>query len=254
MRPAANVIERERANPSSAPGFTVFRASGRILYLRDDLAVEAPLIFDRLSEIVRTSAAGAGNRRSGFRLDINSQLSLFVRRSFRGGLMRLVNRDVYFGFRPRPLRELAIAIQATRRAIPIAEPLGALVQPLTAGIYRGAMITRALGGMTLWEFIETDDDTFVRSHILEEAARSIATMHRGGLFHADLNLHNLFVTRQGDSFAVVILDLDRAKLYPPPLKAELRQRNLQRLARSARKLDSDGLIFTPQALRILTGD
>jgi 3-deoxy-D-manno-octulosonic acid kinase len=168
--------------------------------------------------------------------------------------MRLLNRDIYFGLRPRPLRELAAATEAMRRGIPLAEPLGALIEPLAPGVYRGAMVTRALSGMTLWEFLQTDDDPHVRSHILVQARRAISTMHRAGLFHADLNLHNLFVTGLGESFAIVILDLDQARLYSPPLKSHLCQQNLRRLVRSARKLDPNARLLSPQALGVLTGD
>ncbi|MGH7001336.1 MAG: lipopolysaccharide kinase InaA family protein, partial [Stellaceae bacterium] len=120
-------------------------------------------------------------------------------------------------------------------------------------IYRGAVLTRALAGMTLWEFLQTDDDARVRAHVLELARRAIDTMHRGGLFHADLNLHNLFVTPAGDSFAVVILDLDKARLFPAAISARQRGQNLQRLMRSAHRLDPAGALFSPAALAILTG-
>jgi 3-deoxy-D-manno-octulosonic acid kinase len=253
MRTAGQAARHSRARALAAPGFTTIRAPHGVLYLRNDLALEAPSILKRLGEVDRASDAGAGNRRGGFRLDINRQLTLFVRRARRGGVMRLLNRDIYFGWRPRPLRELATAAEAMRRAIPIAEPLGALIEPLALGFYRGAMITRALAGMTLWEFLQTDDDAYVRSHVLEQARRAISTMHRGGLFHADLNLHNLLVTRLGESFAIAILDLDQARLYPPPLKPKLCWQNLRRLVRSARKLDPDARVLSPQALHVLTG-
>lgn len=240
--------------PSSAgTDFVPIRAGRRLLYLRHDLADDARLILARVAELGRDSRDGAGLRRSGFALVIDDRLNLFVRRSRRGGLMRLINRDVYFGTQTRPLRELAIAAEAYRRGLPVAEPLGALIEPLAPAIYRGAMLTRTLNGMTLWELIRTDDDPVVRTHVLEQARHAIARIHRGGLFHADLNLHNLFVTHSGESFAVVILDLDKARLYPGALPPRLRQRTLRRLARSARKLDPAGLLLDHAALGILIG-
>jgi hypothetical protein len=254
MRPAAQ--EATRHAPLAALGFATFRAPGRTLYLRSDLLDSAEQILALMDEA--ECGTGVGNRRSGFRIELPQttlgKTALFVRRSRRGGWVRLLNRDLYFGLRPRPERELALAVEAARRAVPIAQPLGALIEPVGPAIYRGAMITRALAGMTLWEFLRTDDDPRVRAHILGLARQAIDTMHRRGLFHADLNLHNLFLTQSGESFAVAILDLDKAQLFPAALSPSLRLRNLHRLIRSARKLDPHRKLLTPEALAILTGE
>ena len=106
-------------------------------------------------------------------------------------------------------------------------------------------------GMTLWQFLQTDDDPTVRSHVLEQARAAIETMHAKGLSHADLNLHNLLVTKARESFAVMILDLDKSRLYDSPLSPAMRRANLARLARSARKLDPAGKILDAAALAIL---
>jgi 3-deoxy-D-manno-octulosonic acid kinase len=240
------------ASPLDATGFARFHTRQQTIYLRRDLLGEASRLLARIAHAEATGE-GVGNRGGGFSIELGCA-SVFVRRCRRGGWMRLLNRDVYCGLRPRPLRELAMAVEAARRGVPVAEPLGALVEPLAPALYRGAVITRLLTGMTLWQFLQADDDSRVRAHVLELARRAIATMHRGGLWHADLNLNNLFVTRAGESFAVVILDLDKSRLYPDSVPAARRRQNLQRLTRSARKLDPAGKLLTPAALSILTGE
>jgi len=114
-----------------------------------------------------------------------------------------------------------------------------------------AMLTRTLNGMTLWEFIRTDDDPIVRAHVFEQARHAIERIHQGGLCHADLNLHNLFVTRAGESFTVVILDLDKARLRDRPVSGAARRRIAARLLRSAHKLDPRGRFLDSAALSIL---
>jgi 3-deoxy-D-manno-octulosonic acid kinase len=245
--------EAKRMQPSADAEFTPTRAGRRILYLRNDLLPDAPLILTRIDELGRKPHAGAGNRQSGFELVLGERLNLFLRHSRRGGLMGSINHDIYFGLNPRPLRELSLAAEAIRRGLPIAEPLGALIEPFARVMYRGAILTRTLKGMTLWEFVRIDDDPSVRAHVLAQARQAVERIHQGGLFHADLNLHNLFVTHSGESFAVVILDLDKARLYPGPLAAPLRQRNLDRLTRSARKLDPTHRLLDDAALNILIG-
>jgi hypothetical protein len=77
-------------------------------------------------------------------------------------------------------------------------------------------------------------------------------MHNGGLLHADLNLHNLFVTKAGERLIVVILDLDKAQLFDGPVPHRRRRVNFARLARSARKLDPERRYLNAKAFAILT--
>lgn len=229
--------------------FRVFGLGRRLLHLRRDFAEEAPALFGRLMDL--RGASGAGNRQSGFAIQLGGS-DIFVRHSRRGGMMRMLLSDVYLGWRARPMTELAVATEAWRRGIRVAEPIGAMIEWIAPLTYRGFFMTRAMAGMTLWEFVRTDDDPDVRRHVVETAWGAIATMHRMGLAHADLNLHNLFVTRSHDSFAVAILDLDRARLYSGPAPAALRRKNLLRLRRSASKLDPGARYFDAGLLDLLT--
>lgn len=160
--------------------------------------------------------------------------------------------DIYIEFAPRVVNELAVTEEASKRGVPVPEPIGAIVERLVPGVHRGMMITRALSGMTLWQFVRTDDDPEVRSHVFGLARRAIDQMHEAGLFHADLNLHNIFVTPAAESFSIVLLDLDKARLYPRAIPKFMRRRNLTRLARSIRKLDATGLYFDNSAMATLT--
>jgi len=134
----------------------------------------------------------------------------------------------------------------------VAEPMGAMVEWIGPALYRGFFLTRAVRGMTLWEFVKTDDDPTVRSHVLAQARAAIDTMHAKGLFHADLNLHNLLVTRARDSFTVIIIDLDKSRLFDAPVPPAMRRANAARLMRSARKLDPSGKFLDASALSILS--
>jgi 3-deoxy-D-manno-octulosonic acid kinase len=253
MREATNSASSRSFFQEPGPDFATFGVGRRQLYLRRDFASWAPAIFARLGRISVSRGGGAGNRRSGFALEIEDVPALFARRARRGGLVRLLLKDRFFGFRPRPLRELLIATEARRRGIPIAEPVGALVEWSAPAIYRGIFLTRAMAGMTLWEFVRTDDDPMVRSHVVGQMRRAIDTMHQMGLWHADLNLFNLFVALVGESFSPVILDLDKARLLRGPVSAWMRHRNFQRLARSAHKLDPERRFLDERLLGVLIG-
>lgn len=247
-----SATHRSLGRPADAPlaGFQSFELGRRVVYLRRDLAAHAPAIVASLSTL--GSAEGAGNRLSGFALKLEDGTELFARINRRGGLIHHVLKDLYVGICARPVLELAVAAEARRRGIPVAEPIGAMVEWVAPIVYRSMFLTRALAGMTLWEFLCIDDDAFVRAHVIEQARQALDTMHRLGLFHADLNLHNLFVTQSRESFAVTILDLDKAQLFRGPVPARMRARNLARLRRSARKLDPDRRYLDAHALELLT--
>lgn len=221
------------------------------LYLRTDLATHAPALAIALNDLGAANATGAGNRGGGFRLPLPGGPELFVRRSRRGGAMRLLLDDLYFGRHPRPLTELWVTAEARKRGIPVADPIGAAVRWVAPGLYRGFFITRAVAGMTLWDFLRTDDDPNVRVHVLQRAREAIETMLREGLHHPDLNLENLFVTPRGESFAIIILDLDKARLHDRSVSGPARGRVAARLMRSAHKLDPRGRFVDPAALSIL---
>jgi hypothetical protein len=235
------------------PNFSRFKIRRRELVLHRELVPQAAQIVQKLGALTSTPEAGAGNRQSGFRIKLEDGYELFARRSRRGGPIGSILSDVYLGMKPRPLTELAVTLEARRREIPVVEPMGAMVEWVGPALYRGFFFTRAVRGMTLWEFVKTDDDPTVRIHVLEQARRAIDTMHAKGLFHADLNLHNLLVTQARESFTVIIIDLDKARLFEAPLPAAMRRANAARLMRSARKLDPSGQFIDAAALSILRG-
>lgn len=234
------------------PNFSTFRIGRSELVIHRDIASQAAEIMQKLGELTSAVEAGAGNRKSAHRLDLNGGIELFARRGRRGGLIASILSDVYFGIEPRPLKELAVTVEAMRRGVPVAEPMGAMVEWIGPALYRGFFLTRAVRGMTLWEFVKTDDDPTVRRLVLEQARAAIDIMHSKGLFHADLNLHNLLVTQARDSFSVIIIDLDKSRLFDAPVSVAMRRANAARLIRSARKLDPSGKFLDAAALSILS--
>jgi hypothetical protein len=247
MRHPETVVRRRDATP----GFGTLAFGRTVLNLKYELMAQAPAIANRLLEWRASGAVGAGNRGSGFRISIPGLPELFARIARRGGWMRYFSRETFLGLRPRQLDELRVADAAYRRGVPIAEPMGAMAKWIVPGVYRGFFISRAIDGMSLWEFVRIEDDPLVRRHVLEHTRAAIEMMHQLGVAHADLNLHNLFVTHHRDEFAVLILDLDKARLFGGSVPAPIRRATHARLLRSIRKLDPDGRWFDSEALEFL---
>ncbi|HZP44626.1 MAG TPA: lipopolysaccharide kinase InaA family protein [Candidatus Binataceae bacterium] len=237
-----------RAAAHRPAGFVSIRDGRRHLLIRNELTGAAPAILDAFATLRHNFSAAQGNRKSGMRLELDGQPPLFVRRSKRGGFLRHFVDDLYLGFQPRVVREIGIAEVAEARGIPVARSMGAIIQTLAPAVYRAALITAALTGRTLWDLLADNPDRAALAPVVAATRAALAQMHQGGLAHADLNLHNLFVTGDADSCRVVILDLDKARLYPGPLPARVRRRHLRRLLRSRAKLDRVCPWFDPREL------
>jgi len=161
-----------------------------------------------------------------------------VRRYRRGGMMRLVNRGLYFGGN-RAFDELRAAERARAGGVRTPVVVAAIERPARVAGYRAWLATVLLsGGLNLAAWLAAEADEARRHAVLREAGRQTAMMHAAGVAHADLNLRNLLVlpTENGDE--VYLLDFDKATVSATPVSPARRERDLRRLARSARKLEA----------------
>jgi Lipopolysaccharide kinase (Kdo/WaaP) family len=223
----------------------------RRLYLAPAIAGRAQAIEQRLSSNAADAAPALGNRRSAVAMTISGLPPMFVRRYRRGGLMRFVIAELYAGLVPRPLHELMVTAAARQRGMPVVEPVGAMVESIGPCLYRGWFLTRALEGVTMWNLLLAGDRRELRREALRKSRDTVDRLHQGGLYHADLNFHNLFACIGKEPLAVIALDLDKARLYPAALPPALQHRNFRRLARSARRLFEAGAELTPAERAIL---
>ena len=118
MRPPAQMGWR------SDPNFSTFKFGRRELVIHREIASHAAELLQKLDALASASEAGAGNRKSAFRMQLDDGLELYARRGRRGGLIASILSDVYVGIAPRPLNELAVTVEAMKRGIPVAEPMG----------------------------------------------------------------------------------------------------------------------------------
>ncbi len=183
-----------------------------------------------------------GGRGAVWRLAVPGGPRVVLRCNRRGGWLARIVHETYLGPWYRPLRELVVTAEARRRGVPAAEILAVRVEG--GLIYRGAVVTAEVpGAATLVDALRASPDPGTRRALVEGAARTVAGMHQAGLLHTDLNLTNL-LARRGTSGGIemAVLDLDRARLYAPPLAPRARRRTLRRLTRSWHKLDPSGTL------------
>jgi len=148
----------------------------------------------------------------------------------RGGMVARLVRDryVWTGLgRTRAWREWHLLYDLYVRGLPVPRPVAARVERRGCS-YRADIITERLPGEPLSALLARGA---LPLETWRAIGRVIAGLHAGGLWHADLNAHNILLCADD---GVAVIDLDRARLRRPARR--WRRRNLARLRRSLDKL------------------
>ncbi len=156
-----------------------------------------------------------------------------LRHYHRGGMVARVLGDRYLwtgAERTRSFAEFRLLVELYGRRLPVPKPVAARYCRQSAH-YRADLITRCIEDtrtlaalLTAGRFDKT---------VAGDVGTTIARFHAAGVYHADLNAHNILL--DGDSVSVV--DFDRGELRRPSPTWQLK--NLMRLKRSLLKLGAD---------------
>ena len=165
----------------------------------------------------------------------------------RGGLPGRFIRDLYLwtGLEAtRPWREWRLLHSLYKEGLPVPQPLAARVA--RAGpFYRGDLVTRRIAGArSLAELLRGDG----RDIPWRDVGACLRRFHDAGVWHADLNAHNLLIDTAG---CVHLIDFDRGERRAPAPAWQLA--NLRRLARSLGKLAGNGAGAPPAWGDLLDG-
>jgi len=233
------------------PSDFVWIRSGRRLALVHEAAT--PCLKVLLLTVPHGCALGGvplgGGRGGTYRITLDRGEVVVMRFYRRGGLLAHLVRDTYWDWPARPFVELATTAEARRRGVPVPEVLGARIDRLWNGSYRGALVTRHLEATeTLWERLKRTPDAERRRVLSREAGHAVRALWEAGVYHPDLNLNNCIVREEDGGLQVFVVDFDRARVRQTALGEAPRQRVLRRLERSARKLDPEGKVVGAEEL------
>lgn len=153
-----------------------------------------------------------------------------LRHYFRGGLIGKIAKDGYFYFglkRSRVYREFELLEQMQQLNLPVPTPIAArLIRD--KHLYSADIIM---------EKIEHSSDVFhllktsqLSEDIWQKIGETIAKFHHAGVFHADLNIHNIMLDKQNK---VWLIDFDRGCFKKP--NQNWQKSNLNRLLISLNK-------------------
>jgi 3-deoxy-D-manno-octulosonic acid kinase len=148
----------------------------------------------------------------------------------RGGMVAALMGDRYMWMgadRTRAFAEFRLLQAMGRLDLPAPQVVAARYQRLGL-YYRADLITRRIADtQTLAECLAGGR---LDAELAREVGALVARFHRAGVWHADLNAHNVLVA----SSALYLIDFDRGRLRAPG--QGWRMANLQRLRRSLFKL------------------
>jgi len=133
--------------------------------------------------------------------------------------------------RTRPFMEFRLLAEIARLGLP--GPAVVAARYCRHGLFYSAdLITRRVAdAQTLAECLAVGR---LDGELAEEVGALVARFHRAGVWHADLNAHNVLVTPN----ELYLIDFDRGRLRVPATAWQ--QANLQRLRRSLLKLGAAG--------------
>lgn len=195
-----------------------------------------PIVFDetRLAEQKLISGLAVAGRGNTFFVKLEGH-SLVLRHYRRGGLARRVSasRYVFTGLsRTRAMLEFDILQQMHDMQLPVPKPFACRVVQ-HGPTYEASIVTYRLQGNTLAHQLVSATVSDAQWKIL---GSTIARFHREGIYHADLNAHNILLSDDG---LVSLIDFDRARfrsVATNPSSEKWCVSNLDRLERSLDKI------------------
>ncbi len=157
--------------------------------------------------------------------------SLVKKHYQRKGLMSIF-KDFYLYSsikKTRPFRECEILHYLICSNFNTCKPLIGWVEYLGGIFYKANLVTENIVGMNFCDFLKSQN--IVESKMIEtykKIGSATAEMHKLSIFHGDLNINNIIISK--NNYEVHIIDFDKS--YYKILSVKDRERNLQRLRRS----------------------
>ena len=216
-----NVVQTE-----SLGFFTLHHDQTSVVSARSDVKFQW---FDPDCESLHAQPVQTGGRGAAWFVDLGIQQGV-LRHYRRGGLISRLTKTLYVWSglsKTRSFQEFYLMHQLQNLGLPVPTVMAAQVQRVGFFFYKAALITERIDGARALAECE-DPELWYAAGIL------IQTMHALGVWHADLNVHNILVDSQG---ALWLIDFDRAQ-YPVYDSSRL-QSNIERLERSVLKVCPD---------------
>ena len=186
------------------------------------------VLFYRESNALRGEAQGRGTT---FFVTLGEDLDCVLRHYRRGGMVARFTEDKYFWAgldQTRAWREWHLLRIMLEQQLPVPHPVAAHVKRRGV-LYTADIITKRIPATHSLATILSSDD--LADDQWRRLGKTIRQFHQRGIYHADLNAHNILIDEQEKFF---LIDFDKGEQRTP--SAAWRQANIDRLQRSLEKL------------------
>ena len=149
---------------------------------------------------------------------------------YRGGLIGKINRDSYWfsGFEhTRAIREFNLLIKLQELNLPAPTPIACRVKRRTL-TYQADILTNRINHSQ--DIVDLLQQQSLSHDIWQKVGATIQRFHQAGIYHDDLNCHNILLDQQEK---VWLIDFDRGEQRP--VNQNWQKANLDRLLRSFHK-------------------
>ncbi len=174
----------------------------------------------------------------------SSERHFVLRHYYRGGLVSKILHDefLFTGInKTRSFAELIMLQKMVDLGLPVPKPIAAMVTKV-AGLWcrNDILIERIADAKDGYHWLlaqELSNDTW------QTIGATIKRFHECGVFHSDLNIHNIMIDNNGSVF---LIDFDRCEFKSPEISKSAKgwkQANLDRLLRSLNKELSKDNVF-----------
>ena len=152
-----------------------------------------------------------------------------LRHYYRGGVVGKFNKDIFWPepvLLSRAMAEFRLLCQMRRWGLPVPRPCAARYQQRSFGYSADILIERIAGATDLAQLLLLQALT---PEQWQQVGVMIARFHRHGVFHSDLNCHNILLAADGQFW---LIDFDKCDVRTA---GSWQQQNLERLLRSLEK-------------------
>lgn len=155
---------------------------------------------------------------------------LVLRHYYRGGLIGKLLQDTYLFTgvtHSRPYREFVLLQELARLGLPACRAVAARIRRCGLVYRADLLMEQVIDARDLVAHLQRGP---LADECWQRIGQTLADFHRHGVYHADLNAHNILLDKAGQ---VWLIDFDRGQLRQPDRRWQAQ--NLARLQRSFEK-------------------
>ncbi len=157
-------------------------------------------------------------------------LGLLLRHYYRGGLVGKINKDRFLrepAEKSRAIYEFDLLLKLREKGLPVPRPVAARMEKTGVFSYKADILVEVIpGAVDVFRLLREKQ---LSAELWQELGAVIKELHDAGVYHSDLNCHNLMLDDHDKAW---IVDFDKCDFRE---EGDWKEANIQRLLRSLRK-------------------